>query len=237
MKRSRIALLAMGGVLAAVVIASVVSARIALSPGSSAPADAQSFSGGTKLELHGFRGIEVAGRWRVEVSQGDDWRVELSYPEGIEDRVKVYLRGDRLRLDLDAHAWWDWDEASSPASADIVMPELEELELWGASRLDLGGFRGRRLEINIAGTTRIEGRDGRYDELDLSVAGAGNVDLRGVTVTDAEVDLAGASRVTLTMNGGELSGSMAGTGSVLYYGAVSRETVSVAGLARVDHAE
>ena len=230
MKRSQIALLAMGGVLAAVVIASVASARIALSPDSSAFLDGAQVWG--SVELREFREIDVAGRWQVNVRRGDDWRIELSYPDAFEDRVRVGLTGERLWLRVDSRSWWE--EPDFPATADIVMPELRELDLKGASRIEVSGFRGPRLEIDIAGTTQLKGRDGRYDELNLSVAGASYIDLRGVTVTDADVDLAGASKVTLTMDGGTLSGSVVGMSSVEYYGPVSKERIRLSGPSRVE---
>ena len=232
MKRSQIALLSLGGVLALVVIASVVSARIALSHGASEPMDAETIAGGAGLR--GFHGVEVAGKWQVKLSRGDDWRVDLSYPEVLENRVKVHVLGDWLRLELESGS--SWNEAGLPVSADIVMPELEEVDVRGAAMLEVSGFQGRRLEIDIAGAARLEGRDGRYDELELSVAGASDVDLRGITVTDADVDLAGASKVTLTMGGGTLSGSMAGAGSIEYFGSVATESIRVAGVARVRRA-
>ena len=160
MKRSQIALLSVGGILAGIVIVSVVSARIALSHGGTEFLDTASIAGGAGLR--GFDGVEVAGRWRVNVSRGDDWRVDLSYPEDLEDRIKVRLRGDRLWLGLTSGV--PWNEPGFPVSADIVMPELEEVEVRGAAMVEVSGFRGRRLEIDIAGAARLEGRDGRYDE-------------------------------------------------------------------------
>lgn len=232
MKRSQIALLSVGGVLALAVIASVVSARIAPYRGAPEHVDAQASSG--DAGLRGFRAVEVAGRWQVRLSRGDDWRVDLSYPEVLEDRVQVYVIEDPLRLGLESDS--SWNEADAPLSADIVMPALEDVEARGAAMIEVSGFQGRRLEIDIAGAARLTGRDGRYDELELSVAGAGDIDLRGIAVTDAEVDLAGASNVTLTMDGGVLSGAMAGAGRIEYHGAVAGESVRLAGAARVDRA-
>ena len=233
MKRSQIALLSVGGVLALAVIASVVSARIASYRGAPELVDAETIAEGAGLR--GFREVEVSGRWQVRLSRGDDWRVELSYPEVLEDRVQVHVIGDRLRLGLESDS--SRNEPGAPLSADIVMPALEDVEARGAAMIEVSGFQGRRLEIDIAGAARLTGRDGHYDELDLSVAGAGDIDLRGIAVTDAEVDLAGASNVTLTMDGGVLSGAMAGAGRIEYHGAVARESVRVAGAARVEQAQ
>ena len=109
------------------------------------------------------------------------------------------------------------------------------MALRGGSNVALSGFGGDRLEIDVAGAVRLTGRDGRYEELELFAAGASAIDLRGIVVTDAAVDLNGASDVVLTMNGGVLSGSAAGAGSLRYYGTVSEERVAVAGITRIVH--
>ena len=233
MKRSQIALLSVAGILAGIVVATVVSARIALS------SDRTAFVGGAQVaesaELRGVRDIEVAGTWRVNAIRGNDWKVELSYPKSHEDKITVQVVGDRLRLGTRSDSWLD--EPEFRPTADIVMPNLEEVEVRGSARLDLSGFKGRRLDIDIAGAAQLTGRDGRFHELELSVAGASQIDLRDVAVTDADIDLAGASKVTLTMSGGALSGVIAGAGSVEYYGWVSENRVRTAGFARVEHVQ
>ena len=168
--------------------------------------------------------------------RGRGYFVSDNASERVLDEIKVYVRGDRLRLDRGSSGRW-WGRNERTIRADIVMPELEELKLAGASHLELSGFDGSRLEVDIAGAIFLEGRDGRYDELDLSVAGASKIDLQGIVVTRAEVDLAGASDVTLYINGGELSGSLAGVGQIEYYGSVSDEDIDIAGFGRVNRVE
>ena len=117
------------------------------------------------------------------------------------------------------------------------MPALVELEVAGSSRVTLSGFEGELLTIDAAGATQITGEDGRYGELELSVAGANDIQLAGFVFTDADVDLAGASSLTLTMDGGELTGGLAGAGKVEYFGTVSREAIDVAGFGSVGPGE
>lgn len=189
-------------------------------------------------DLEGFQGLDVDGAWQVSITQGEAWRVQLAYPEAYEDEIEVEIRGDELRLDRNTSRrwrWWGRDDA--PIAADIMMPELTRLSSKGASDLHLAGFEGTRLEIEIAGAVQLEGLDGRYDEIDLSVAGASQIDLRGVVATDARVDLAGASDIELTLDGGVLSGSMAGAGSVEYYGSAAEQRIDIAGIGRVRHAD
>ena len=231
MKPSHKALLSMGGVLAGVIVLTTIAGRVALSRAPFAVVEDSRFT--ERAELTGFTEVEIAGGWQVNLTRGDEWKVELSQSREREKPVRMHVLGNRLRLGSGMRHWWHQDDA--PGSVDIVMPSLEELELRGGARITLAGFRGDRLAIDAAGAVRLEGRDGGYEELNLSVAGASAIDLRGVPVRDAEVDLKGASDVVLTMNGGVLSGSAAGAGRIRYHGSVAEEQVVVAGITRVVH--
>ena len=233
MKKSQIAVLSACGVVTGFIIVAAAVARITFPQvDMSTPGDPTSKS----LDLTGFSGIEVEGNWRVNVTQGDTWQVELSYPDNRKDDIKVEVRGNRLRLNR--RTWfWFWGEDDPLFTAVIVMPELKKLGLAGTGQVDLSGFQGRRLEVDIKGKVQVKGREGRYDELNLSVAGASEIDLRRVVVTNAAVYLRGASDLTLAMGGGELSGSMVGAGRIRYYGPVSIEDVDITGIGRLNHVE
>ena len=238
MKTSQKALLSMAGVLAGIIVVTAVAGRVALSRSHVAVAEGERVSG--VLKLDGFREVEVAGAWRVTLTRGDAWRVELPHAGETPGRVRAYILGERLRLGRATFVREGWrfafgEEDGSLRRVDIVMPELAALELKGGARVSLSGFRGDRLDIDIAGAVRLEGRDGRYGTLELHAAGASDIDLRGIVVTDAEVDLKGASHVVLTMDGGALSGSSAGAGSLQYYGSVSEESVDATGITRIVH--
>ena len=236
MRPSQKALLTMVGVLAGIVVVTALAGRVALSRSHVVVADGEGITGSP--DLGEFDEIEVSGAWLVNLTRGDDFRIELPRPEDRGRRVRVHVVGDRLRLGRTTSARDGWRfawglEAGAPASVNIVMPELSALELKGSTRVALSGFRGESLDVDVAGAVRLEGRDARYEELDLSVAGASEVDLQGVAVTDARVELLGASEVVLTMSGGVLSGSMAGAGRLEYHGSVAEERVAIAGIARV----
>ena len=170
MKKSQIALLSVAGTLGAIIIVSTGVFRVALSQvDPEPPGDPVTRS----LDLEGFRGIAVEGAWRVTVTQGDEWQVEVTHPSNRD--IDAYVEGDLLRLDRRGSFGWPWRTRNTRVSAEIVMPELEDLHLAGASRLEVSGFEGERLEMEIAGAVEILGRDGRYEELELSIAGASEV--------------------------------------------------------------
>lgn len=239
MKPSKIALLSLGGVVAGAIVVAAVVARVAIGWNGQARAQTDIDPGETTTvsrDLRGFTGIEINGSWSVAVTRGDEWQVELSYPENLVGEVDVSVRGERLSLN-GAGMRSFFGRSNARFSADIVMPALVELEAAGSSRVTLTGFEGEQLTIAAAGANQVTGEDGRYGELELSVAGANDIQLAGFTFTDADVELAGASNLTLTMDGGELTGGLAGAGKIEYFGTVSREAVDVAGFGSVGPAE
>ncbi len=242
MRNSQIVIVSALGFLTLLMIVMAGIGRVALSQsdsGATRPEASSAVVVGDEItktfDLRNFQSINVQGLWQVSLTQGDVWQVEVSHSEDLEDDVNVYVRGDRLVLNRTSSGGWRWwRRTGTRLRAEIVMPELSELDLAGANQIDFSGFGGGRLKVEVAGANQVEGRDGRYDELDLSVAGASEIDLRTIVVTDAQVDLAGASDVILSMNGGILAGSMAGAGAIGYYGTVAEERVRIAGIGRVN---
>ena len=233
MKPSKIALLWLGGVVAATIVVFAVVARINLGGEVDGQVSVQVGSSpgepsASSLDLSGFDSIEINGRWTLTVTQGDDWQVELDYPENGSRDIDVSVHGERLELS-GARNGSLFGRSDAPLTANIVMPALVELATAGENRVTFSGFEGDRLTIEAAGATDMTGEDCRYATLDLSMAGAGNAQLEGIVVTDADVEVAGATNVALTMDGGELTGALAGAGRIEYAGTVSREAVDVAG--------
>ena len=245
MRKSSVAVLSALGVLALIVVVLVGLGRIAVSRMTSADktsVQAIDFSDKvtTNFDVKNFRSLTFIGTWKVDLKQGDQWQVELTYPRGMEQDLKVTSQGDELILDPGSrrrHSWnWNlWGGSSKDDSlrARIVMPKLEELTISGTSDMDLSGFNGDNLRVTISGAGNIEADAGHYMNLDLTMSGAGNVELRDMTFVNARVLLSGAGRVELGMDGGVLSGNLSGFGNIEYYGPVSDQRVNISGFGRV----
>lgn len=239
MRTSQKVMLSAGIVLVGVVLVLAVAGRLGL--GSVAADERIELGDRTTrtMALDGFTGVVVRGAWTVAITRGDAFRVELEFPEGIEDRLEVEVRGDRLVLDSEDSAAYRWSLFGGnklDLAARIVMPTLSQVEIAGSGELDLSGFSGDRLSLNVAGAANVEAVSGRYEALALDVSGAGRVDMAGMEFHDAHVVLSGAADVAVTMTGGVLSGSLSGVGNVRYHGTVSAERVSISGFGRVEAA-
>ena len=243
MKRSHIAVLSASAALLLVIVAVVVATRIVIgglergdySGEVSTNVRAADLASGD-LDLSGFERIDARGQWEVTLVQGADWDVALSYPEELEERLRVSVAGNRLLLGYERTGWGWWGGGGNRhrVRVRITMPVLSGVDLAGATTLDLSGFSGERLEIEASGATEIVGRDGAYEALELIVSGAGDIDLGSLPVDGAHIVLSGAGNVLLNMNGGVLSGSISGAGRVRYRGAVSAQNVMTAGFSSVE---
>jgi hypothetical protein len=190
-------------------------------------------------DYSGFTGVDVMGQWEVAVERGDAWRVAIDVPEELRDDIEVELEGDELSFGYAG----GWCAGCFPAGstlrdgdtlkATVTMPELESLDLSGATKLSFSGFDGASLSLDMSGASDVHGAASRFDSLILDKSGAGNLDLADVTVTHAEVDISGAGNVTLRMGGGRLSGEMSGAGNLEYFGTVSEESVEKSGFVNV----
>jgi hypothetical protein len=237
MRASQIAVLAAAGALVGGMLVVAVAGRVGL--GSAAAGERVELGERVTREwpLDDFTAVVVRGAWTIDLEQGDAFRVELEYPEGIEERLEVEVRGGRLVLDSEdrGRPRWGWFGGEHlDLTARIVMPSLTGVEIAGSGDLHLAGFSGERLALEVAGAANVETGAGRYDALDLDVSGAGRVEMSEMVFRDAAVNLSGAADVVLRMSGGVLSGSLSGVGNIRYHGTVSAERVNVSGFGRVE---
>lgn len=215
--------------------ARIVIGRIDAGPGGLTAA--RSFARGNWVEkvydLKGFDQLKFAGGWRVRVEAGDEYLIEIRTPKDLEENLDVRKKGGTLMigtrgiLDLDGQHF----------EARIVMPELGSLSASGGFDAEISGFEGREFILEGSGGLNIQARDCDYDELWVKSSGGVNADLWDMPVTDARIESSGALNMTLTMEGGELTGNISGVGSLEYYGKVSRNTLSVSGVSNIRHKE
>jgi len=232
MRQSQRALLTALGVVVFIMAATVIWVRFHLSP-------AVELSGQRVTltpALTDFDGLDVRGTWKLDVQQGESWRVELSVPLELQDRIDARVEDGHLTFGLEGDLFGG-GFGDDPMTAKITMPRLSALEISGAGDVELTGFTGERLDLTLSGAAELDGHSSRYDTLALSMSGAGDIDFREVTVTNADVSVSGAGDLRLTMAGGRLTGHMSGAGDLRYYGTVSEQNVTTSGMADVRHVD
>ncbi|MBX2850086.1 MAG: DUF2807 domain-containing protein [Acidiferrobacterales bacterium] len=186
-------------------------------------------------DLSDFNAVNVSGAWQIELSQGDSWSVEVSNLEENKDRISVYVSDNTLILKQKSSGGWFSNSGSRELSARVQMPALGRLSLSGAVDAEIAKFEGELLDINTAGAVDLKATGGRYNKVIVMTAGASEIDFKNILATQASVNTTGAGDVILTLDGGELTGTIIGAGSVDYYGTVSSESIKVIGAGDISH--
>jgi Putative auto-transporter adhesin, head GIN domain len=245
MRTSQKALLGAVGFAVLLVVGLLVSGRLVIETLRSGdyaedgrPANAAVLNGtSADLPLRDFTTIDARGLWNIELVRGDDFAVHVTYPEESAARIDVRVEGTRLVLGTRRGPWRLFGHSDDHFTARVVMPELQAVEVSGASDLDLDGFTGDALRLVVSGAAQIDAHRGRFDSLTLIVSGAGRVDLRDMPAVDAQIVMSGAGNIDLTMQGGELTGTVSGAGKIRYHGTVSRQNLIMSGFSSAEHVD
>ncbi len=114
MRKSQLVIVSAVGFVTLLMIVMAVIGRVALSQSdtgttrmavSSAVAVGEQIT--TTFDVADFKRIDIEGRWQVSLTQGGEWHVEVSHAEDLEDDVNVYVREDRLKLEITGAIGYD----------------------------------------------------------------------------------------------------------------------------------
>ncbi len=193
------------------------------------------------MDFIDFTGVDIGGAFEVEIVQSDSFSVSITADENLFDYIQVYKHGSTLKISVQPAVIF----RSTTQRAEISMPELFNLELSGAScgtitgfesvddldievsgasSLDVEGMVAGDMRFDISGASRVTG-DVNADDVDFNVSGASTVRLQG-TATDMKLDLSGASNA-------ELGDFLVDNASIKFSGA-SRGTVHADGRLDID---
>ncbi len=163
-------------------------------------------------DVEGFDRVRFDNFFHVNLQPGDSHRVVIKADDNLMDRITVEQTRDGLRIGVERGLAL----IAATLTADIEMPVLRRIQVEGASKGDLDGFRSDGLlEIEVSGASRLEGAvevgtlkaaitgasrlklAGSGNGLTLRASGASSVDLSDFAVPDATVTLSGASEATV----------------------------------------
>ena len=200
--------------------------------------------------VSGFDQVKVSHAFRANIKQGETFSVIVRIDDNLVKYLEVAKRGRTLVIGLEPDMSFSLEAVTM--EAEISMPYLNGLDLNGASRVTIGGFRSDKdLDVKLSGAGKLQGNiqagdirfdisgagratlRGSADDLRVDASGASKVDLGALEVGQAEVGASGASEVTVNVEG-QLDVMASGSSRVHYFGSPTLETVSTSGGASVE---
>ncbi len=203
-------------------------------------------SGNLETETYAFTDfnkVEISSAFEFEIEQSSSYSIEITVDDNIMEYVRVSQDGQTLKIGLRPATW------IGPATlkASVTMPELNGLDISGASRGTVSDFISTEdLDIMVSGASRVTGDivagnvdfdisgastvqlEGSASNMDANVSGASSLKLDDFIVNNADVDFSGASSGTINLNG-RLDADLSGASRLWYIGEPTMGNIDTSG--------
>lgn len=145
-----------------------------------------------------FNRVEVGSAFEVKVVQSDSHSVSVTADDNLFDYIMVSKQGTTLKIYLKTAQY-----IATTTRAEITMPQLRGLELSGATRGTVSGFSStENVDIEVSGASSLDMVDISTGDIDFNVSGASRV-TGDITARDADFEVSGASTVQLEGSAGD----------------------------------
>jgi hypothetical protein len=156
-----------------------------------------------------FTGIEIGHAFELEITRSDTYKVTITAGKNILEHIDVSKSGSTLKIDMDK---WLFNWHSTP-KATITMPDLLGLNISGASKGNVRGFKSSHdftLSLSGASDLDIDMETGNFVS---EISGASKV-AGHLKASSSKIELSGASDVKLEGSGGNIVLSSSGASHV-----------------------
>ncbi|TPE42880.1 PspC domain-containing protein [Pontibacter mangrovi] len=181
-----------------------------------------------------FNRLTISGPYHVQLRQGNDYSVQVRAEDKAMNRIEMDLSGNELEISTEEKFFSIFDDRK-PVLIQITAPNLDNIELNGAIKADLGSLRADDLRMNFSGAIQtvanvdvrnlrvdasgatISKFTGKADRFELDATGACGVDADNLEARFVDVDVTGAgvAEVYATKT---LRADASGTSRIVYRG-------------------
>jgi hypothetical protein len=142
-----------------------------------------------KRDVSGFTSVEAGGIFKVEITAGRDFAVEVEADDNLLPVIKTEVSGGVLKIASDRHI-----RSHGPIVIRVSAPDIDGVEATGASTVSVANLNNREFSIDSSGASKVSAA-GETGKLTLDISGASKVDASGLKAADANIDASGASHV------------------------------------------
>ena len=163
-----------------------------------------------EMDFAGFTELEVSNAFEVDISRGDVYFVSITANDNLFQHLDIHQSGKTLYIGLKQPRIY----FNSTQKAAIVMPDLDSLDLSGASSGDVRGFSfSHPAEFDLSGASSLYILDMAAGDTEFDISGASGVS-GSMTIADGEFNLSGASTIELEGSADDVSIEASGASHV-----------------------
>ncbi len=210
-----------------------------------------------------FTYVDVSNAFTIDIAQSSSYSVEVTVDDNLLEYVEISQEGETLEIRLKTVTLL-WPVT---VEAKITMPELRglviseatrcaissfssmknlDIELSGASSLDLVDISAGGVKFNVYGASKVAGDiiaddtefnidgastvqlEGSADDMAVDATGSSRVELAGFTVGNADIKLSGASTGMVNVDG-KLDADLSGASTLSYIGKPTMGAIKTSG--------
>ena len=146
-----------------------------------------------EYEYTEFTRIEIGYAFEAEISQDNSFTVKITLDDNIFEYLDISQSGETLIITMKPGNVF----TNVTQRAVITLPDLERLELSGASQADVSGFSSSHdLDFTVSGASKINISDITSADVTMEISGASRADGK-LTMTNGDFDISGASSISL----------------------------------------
>lgn len=164
-----------------------------------------------KREVSNFKAVDVGGVFQVEITAQKEFSVEVQADDNLLPLIKTEIRNGVLKIESENKF-----NTKNPIIVRISAPDIENLEVSGASKVTLTNLSNDNLQIDASGASKVK-VEGTTTNLKVDVSGASKIDAENLKAENVSVDASGASNVNVFVSN-ELKIDASGASSVSYSG-------------------
>jgi hypothetical protein len=176
-----------------------------------------------------FTGVQVGSSFDVSLTPSSSYNISITAAQDRFNSIKVVDFGGILEVSMKLSFWDFWRNFSSKPKLEVSLPELDILNLSGASTGTATGFTSTNdFQLTLSGASSADIGIGAYD---TSIAVTGGSNATGVlNIHDLALDASGASNVVLSGTSNNLNLQVSGaSGADLGNLQVNNATVKLSG--------
>jgi hypothetical protein len=154
-----------------------------------------------------FTRLEVGNAFRVEVNPSESFSISITLDDNMFDYLYVSKSGETLKIRLKS----GYRYSNHTAIAEVAMPEIQRLELSGATSGTVEGFSSiRDFTAEISGASSLDIAFMTTGGVDFGLSGASRLAGNIVAGGDARFNLSGASSIALSGSADDLNADASG---------------------------
>ena len=176
-----------------------------------------------------FTRVDIGSAFEYEIVQADTFSVSVTADDNLFDDIEVTKEGQTLKINLSPF----WNFGAITLEAAITMPRLTGLESSGATRGMVSGFSsGDNLDLNVSGASRVDLVEMTTGDVKGNISGASELEGE-LTTGDIDLQVSGASDIKGSLTARNVEYEVSGASKIQLDGSADDIVIDASGMSRI----